>query len=580
MPYIGAVPDKGNFADLNGAKLILDADADTHITADTDDQIDIQIAGADDFQFTANTLTVLSGSTLTIASGATIANSGTATGFSSADPTSADGDSLGTASAEWSDLYLADGGVIYFGNDQEITMTHSADAGLILKNNITTDDNGPFNLSLHSGETDIALNDILGKIYFAAPDEATGTDAILTAAAIQARSEGDFSSSNNATSLDFMTAASETAAKKMTLTSAGILNTLKIGVITDHDLGAGLHIRTADSSGSAHADADELVIEGSGHSGMTFLAGTSSTSNINFGDSGGNNQGQIIYDHSNTYMRFNVETSGALFLDNDKSCYIGGVTNTNATNGSLTIQQDGADDDAFAVKSTDIAHGMTGHADTDTFGAFRKFSSTGGGFCIEGYTEGTAAFAVEAAYNSSSTTKGSSGRAAIEMRGYLQDGTAVGNTGANINMFLVNADGDVTGFLVDSDGDLHYDGSTSAFDEYDDALMLRTFMHEQTPDGVIKTEFDKFLKYNKKSLEESGIIGTIDPDDPDCYHADGTLSRPLICLTQLQRLEVGAIVQQRAMFETMKSVVEEMLPGFSKKLNERLEAQSLPALPV
>jgi len=67
--------------DLNGQELILDADADTSITADTDDQIDIKIAGADDFQFTANTLSVLSGSTLNIDSGATIANSGTATGF-------------------------------------------------------------------------------------------------------------------------------------------------------------------------------------------------------------------------------------------------------------------------------------------------------------------------------------------------------------------------------------------------------------------------------------------------------------------------------------------------------------------
>ena len=130
MPYLGATPDKGNFSDLNGGKLIIDADADTSITADTDDQIDIEISGADDFQFTANTFTVLSGSTLTVASGATIANSGTATGFGGADPSSADGDTLGTASAEWSDLYLADGGVIYFGNDQEVTLTHNADTSL------------------------------------------------------------------------------------------------------------------------------------------------------------------------------------------------------------------------------------------------------------------------------------------------------------------------------------------------------------------------------------------------------------------------------------------------------------------
>ena len=58
--------------DLNGAVLTVDADADTTITADTDDQIDIAIAGADDFQFTANTFTILSGSTLNAASGGAI----------------------------------------------------------------------------------------------------------------------------------------------------------------------------------------------------------------------------------------------------------------------------------------------------------------------------------------------------------------------------------------------------------------------------------------------------------------------------------------------------------------------------
>ena len=68
-------------ADLNGTELILDTDGDTSIHADTDDRIDIKIAGADDFKFTANNFNVLSGSTLTIDSGATITNSGTANGF-------------------------------------------------------------------------------------------------------------------------------------------------------------------------------------------------------------------------------------------------------------------------------------------------------------------------------------------------------------------------------------------------------------------------------------------------------------------------------------------------------------------
>ena len=72
----GGLLTAGAKIDLNGTELILDADADTSITADTDDQIDIRIAGADDFQFTANTFTIPSGSTVAIAAGGGITNAG------------------------------------------------------------------------------------------------------------------------------------------------------------------------------------------------------------------------------------------------------------------------------------------------------------------------------------------------------------------------------------------------------------------------------------------------------------------------------------------------------------------------
>jgi len=55
--------------DLNGSEFVLDADGDTTITADTDDTIDIKIAGADDFQFTANTFTAQSGSSIVVPDG-------------------------------------------------------------------------------------------------------------------------------------------------------------------------------------------------------------------------------------------------------------------------------------------------------------------------------------------------------------------------------------------------------------------------------------------------------------------------------------------------------------------------------
>ena len=140
----------------------------------------------------------------------------------------ADGNALGGASNEWSDLYLADGGVIYFGNDQDVTITHDPDDGLFFKSIATADDN-PLVLTLQTGETTMVADEPIAQIHFQAPDESSGTDAILIAATIQATAEGNWSSSSNATSLDFYTGNSAAAGSdggSMILGSTGNL-TLK-----------------------------------------------------------------------------------------------------------------------------------------------------------------------------------------------------------------------------------------------------------------------------------------------------------------------------------------------------------------
>ena len=184
---------------------------------------------------------------------------------SSADPSSAAGDSVGTASAEWSDLYLADGGIVYFGNDQDIRLTHNADKGLIIKHSATADDK-PVSLTLQTGETDMAANDVIGKIDFQAPDEGTGTDAVLVAAGIEAVSEGDFSSSNNATKLSFKTAASEAAAEKASLSSTGVFTATSFtgsgaGLTAGTTPVTTLDIDGATDIGEAIVDADLFIID-------------------------------------------------------------------------------------------------------------------------------------------------------------------------------------------------------------------------------------------------------------------------------------------------------------------------------
>jgi len=89
--------------DVNGQELILDADADTSITADTDDQIDIKIAGADDFQFTANTFTAQSGSSVVVPDGGLTFGS-TAISSTAAELNKLDGATVTTAEINYNDL--------------------------------------------------------------------------------------------------------------------------------------------------------------------------------------------------------------------------------------------------------------------------------------------------------------------------------------------------------------------------------------------------------------------------------------------------------------------------------------------
>ena len=47
-------------------------------------------------------------------------------------PDASDGAAIGSASLEWSDIFLADGAVINLGDDQDVTLTHVADTGIQL----------------------------------------------------------------------------------------------------------------------------------------------------------------------------------------------------------------------------------------------------------------------------------------------------------------------------------------------------------------------------------------------------------------------------------------------------------------
>jgi len=161
----------GGSLDIEGRELVLDADGDTTITADTDDQIDIKIAGADDFQFTANTFTAQAGST--IAAQALTATTVTASGIVKTDDTTeatsttdgslqTDGGLSVAKDAVFGDdvKLLSDSAVLSFGADSDTTLTHTDGTGLTLNstNKLLFRDTGLYINSSTDGQLDLVAD--------------------------------------------------------------------------------------------------------------------------------------------------------------------------------------------------------------------------------------------------------------------------------------------------------------------------------------------------------------------------------------------------------------------------------------
>ena len=101
-------------------------------------------------------------------------------------------------------------------NINKLTVTGASDI-----NSVTSKTLGGSVFKLQTSSTDIQVNDVLGKIEFQAPDETTGAVANMTSASIVAQSEGDFSSTSNATKLSFMTGGTAPTSERMSIDSSG-----------------------------------------------------------------------------------------------------------------------------------------------------------------------------------------------------------------------------------------------------------------------------------------------------------------------------------------------------------------------
>ena len=125
--------------------------------------------------------------------------------------------------------------------------------------------------------------------------------------------------------------------------SMRIDNDNKVGIGEDTPLGAdggSVHIKTADSGvGSVWANADEVVVEGSGESGITILSGNSSGTTSHgaliFGSQNSNEAGGIRYRHGatgvNNYLEFRAAGEQKAIVTRDGQIGIIGNGSTTAS---------------------------------------------------------------------------------------------------------------------------------------------------------------------------------------------------------------------------------------------------------
>ena len=260
----------------------------------------------------------------------------------------------------------------------------------------------------------------------------------------------------------------------------------------------------------------------------------------------------VVFNEAAGDYDFRVETSGnsythMLFIESGAGEF---NINDSAGEGTITFNMAAEDGKILSLKSSDVAHGTTDQAETDTYAYFSKFSATQGGLQIAGFSEGEEGVFLHGIVTTNDTAKSGSALAPVMVRGNTISGTDMANMGANANVFVAQSGGNAV-FLVDEDGDIHYDGSDAgAYDNYDDAQLVRSLdlSRDKNLSGVINSKFDNYIKYNHETLANAKLVGR---------EKDGTPNH-FVNVTGMQRLHNGAIWQQYEKHERLLEAVYDL----------------------
>jgi hypothetical protein len=283
----------------------------------------------------------------------------------------------------------------------------------------------------------------------------------------------------------------------------------------------------------------------------------------------------VIFDANNNGTNYfaigeNATTRGGMTelfrVAGGGSVFIGDTTNTKMVVG-LTINQGANDDEIFALKSSDVAHGVTGFTETDTYAYLSKNNATEGGLLIQALTEGAVGLQPTALVTTENSTRTTSGTGAIYFNTQLKSGTSNAALSADVNLVVISNNG-TTRFIFDSDGDSHQDVGTAwtNFDDEPDALITRSLGLVMDKASIVKTKWDDWGRNHKEDLIRTGVMPRLTAEQ----EANG--ERALVNTTQVMRLHNGALWQLYTQIMDMAERIEDNVPALRGKLIPQLGA--------
>ena len=251
-------------------------------------------------------------------------------------------------------------------------------------------------------------------------------------------------------------------------------------------------------------------------------------------------------------------------------------TDPDVSSGGLCLNQGSQDSNILTFKSSDIAHNITGEAESDTYMRITKSSSTAGGFRMDALSEqGGEIMQFIALGNTGgglpSTTTGTGGTGAMSFGVNLSannDGAA-NDSVADAGNLAVFRNYTATQFIIKGNGAIHSNAAAGTYDSYEDAQLVRAF-DLTNKKGVIASQFDKYVSYNHEALADAELVGRDEDGTPNM----------MMNITGFIQLHNGAIWQSyektekltRAMYELAKVAVGE------DKANEILEQNEIKLL--